>query len=483
MKKKITLIFVFSLILAVLVAVVFELEAFIIPMPVYAWSLLAVLAVFDVAFLVGSRKLSKSFAGYAMMLVNLILAFSVLFGANNELVIPTYLAMPFLISIQSILLSANRKVNLLGEDSLIEIFHDIFIRCFGGIASFVRHEKRDTAQQNIKKKKSTILIVISALAAVIPFVIFAIAMLSSADEAFRNLIASIKIESVADLVKIIFIFAITAFFGFSYFFSHYDYKFRVKRYESSLNGIRIPKLFTTIFLFALNVVYTIFTVVQFTQFVEWKTPDDMTLSQYTVNGFWQLIMLTLMNICIFIVLIMFTREKKSITLKLAGFLMIFNNIVMGVSAFIRLSKYEEAFGFTRIRFYGYVMLVFVAVFLLLMTLKLITEKFPLRKTAFWIITTMLICLSFVDTSRVIAKNNVDHYLSGRIENLDISYIEKLGPKAIPELRRLESNTDNDVLKGRIQKAIERMESQIDEFEKYKTIRTLQEEVLARMQDE
>lgn len=463
MKSKLNQVLCLALVFGALLCCTFEPIGLFALKPRYDWSLLSMVAFIDVAWLWIARTQwqKKSLSGYALLAINLLAAGSIWLGNNPQLVWLVYLAMPFALALQAVLLLKPAKEQFLNKDLPGKWARDMFVGGFGNISGYFRARKQCTQStkeldENAKeKKKKTALTILAAVLCVIPFAAIALVLLSSADAAFDNFIEQIWIvDDIGSVFQILF-WVVTGFFvALSYFFFHAGIQLQEEQKETAQQDIwhegyghrkplRIPALFVTVFLLVMNVIYTAFSVIQFLYVFSGNTPENVTLSEYVVSGFWQLIFLTVMNIVLLAVALYFTDRKNAWGQKIMSLLLVVNNAIMGGSAFVRLSNYEEAYGFTLIRLYGYFLLILIGVLLVLCVVKICCNRFPMRNAMFWAVLVFAICLLYFPTNRFVAEQNVNRYLQNPQKTIDMAYLENLGEAAIPALERLEQEAPQE----------------------------------------
>lgn len=468
MKAKLNQILCLALVFGVLLCCTFQPIGILFLEPRYDWSLLCMVAFIDAAWLwiARSQWQKKSLNGYALLAINLLAAGSVWLGNNAQLIWLVYLAMPFGITLQSVLLLNPAKEQFLNKELPGKWARDMFVGGFSNISGYfrARHmpKEENAGETSAKKDHKTLFTVLAAVLCVIPFAMIALVLLSSADAAFGAFLENIWIIDDIGTALQILLWVTTGFFlALSYFFFHSGIQNHEKQKETAQQDLwrqgytrtkplRIPALFTTVFFLVMNVIYTAFSVIQFLYVFSGNTPEDVTLSEYVVSGFWQLIFLTVMNIVLLAVALYFTDRKNAWGQKIMSLLLIANNAIMGVSAFIRLSNYEAAYGFTLIRLYGYFLLLLIGVLLVLCIVKICFNRFPLRNAMFWTVLVFAICLLYFPTNRFVAEQNVNRYLQDPQKTIDVAYLEELGEDAIPALERLEREAPQEDVRQKVQ---------------------------------
>lgn len=170
-------------------------------------------------------------------------------------------------------------------------------------------------------------------------------------------------------------------------------------------------------------------------------PDGMTYAQYAHRGAYPLIAAALLA-AVF-VLAAFHGDPRDRGLRLARglvYLWLAQNLFLVVSAAWRLDLYVDAYTLTRLR-------VAAAIWMLLVFCGLgwILIRIVAGRTNYWLINvnaaTALLALyacCFVDFNGFIARYNVAHCreLGGHGPPIDLRYLERLGPEALPALYTL-----------------------------------------------
>ena len=162
---------------------------------------------------------------------------------------------------------------------------------------------------------------------------------------------------------------------------------------------------------------------------------DLTYSEYARRGFVELLFVAGSALVLLLVLAGFTkrllRRDQQIFSWLAGGLTVLVLVILA-SAFQRLGLYEEAFGFTRVRTYVHVFMVWLA--LLLVAVLVLEASNRLR----WVATAAVIAamgftltLSTINVDGFIATQNVARAASGNA--LDGAYLANVSVDAVPAL--------------------------------------------------
>jgi len=169
-------------------------------------------------------------------------------------------------------------------------------------------------------------------------------------------------------------------------------------------------------------------------------PDGMSYAEYAHRGAYPLVVTALLAALFVLLAIRPERSgsEASLIRKLVT-LWIVQNILLCISAILRLDLYVEAYSLTGMRVAAGLWMCLVAVGLALILLRI-----WLRKNNAWLfamnaasLAVLLFGVSLADTKAFVAQYNVSHAreLDGDGLPLDANYLEKLGPSALPAINR------------------------------------------------
>ena len=148
--------------------------------------------------------------------------------------------------------------------------------------------------------------------------------------------------------------------------------------------------------------------------------------------------------------------------------MIFFTFTLIISAGLRMNFYENAYGYTHLRFLVYFSLATESILLIPTILYILDKKINLMKVYFTAITIMYIILNLINMDKFIAKKNIDRYFeTGKI---DFEYLKyNTGMDAIPEIIRLIDIEDKETRKlarGYIKVVNEQLKEQRFDFAEF-----------------
>lgn len=201
-------------------------------------------------------------------------------------------------------------------------------------------------------------------------------------------------------------------------------------------GIDDPVIITTV-LAAVNAVYMLFVSVQFSYlFGAWEgiLPDDKTYADYARSGFFELILVTSINFAILLLSLLAVRKaggRLKRVIQTLLYILVLCSMVMLYSAYSRLTLYEEAYGYTYIRFLVHAFMIFLGLLLILAAVRISRAQFPLLK--WYIVLGLLsyVLMNYIGMDHIIAKQNMERYASSG--SLDADYLARLSADVVPEL--------------------------------------------------
>ncbi|WP_223067678.1 DUF4153 domain-containing protein [Paenibacillus caui] len=302
--------------------------------------------------------------------------------------------------------------------------------------------------QMAKENKSTVGKVLIGLTIAFPLLIIVIPLLSSADGAFNELLSgfpkwlgSLTVGPWLGRLIWAFVFSVL-FFGYAWGFVDpktrtYEWNHLVPQKELKRPGFNIDPVILITVLSAVNLVYLLFVVVQFSYlFGAWQgeLPDGSSYAEYARSGFFELVAVTVINFVLLIVSLTGAGQaagRLKIAVQCLLYILIVCSAVMLGSAFKRLLLYEQAYGYTSIRFLVHAFMIFLAVLLLAAALRIRMKSLPLVKC--YIIVSLLsyLLMNYIGMDRIIAKSNIDRYREGG--QIDVYYLSSLPDDAVPAL--------------------------------------------------
>ncbi len=211
-----------------------------------------------------------------------------------------------------------------------------------------------------------------------------------------------------------------------------------------------------ILLTVILIIYTMFAVIQFKYlFAGAALPEGLSYTEYARKGFFELLALTGVNLAVIFAVVKLTKSydgKRAFFTKLLCQYLCAVTVVLLVSSFYRMTLYTESDGLTRLRFFVIGFLIFEAAGLLITFFYIAKPKFNITLIYMIIALTYYTVLNVVPADYIIAKNQIEKYLSGERDDLD--YIFTLSADAASAMEFLTENTDDAIFKDKINTFLE-----------------------------
>lgn len=193
-----------------------------------------------------------------------------------------------------------------------------------------------------------------------------------------------------------------------------------------------------IILGAIDALFLLFVFIQFRYFFGGQGNihiDGYTYAEYARKGFTEMVMVAVISLLILQVLSTITKRLQKhesnwfsgLSVGLVALV-----IVILVSAFQRLQLYELAYGFSRIRLYSHLFMIWLGILLVATVAIEILHK--QRAFALALVLTILgygITMNFINVDRFIAQQNIQR--SSIQKELDVAYLVSLSEDAVPFL--------------------------------------------------
>ncbi len=293
--------------------------------------------------------------------------------------------------------------------------------------------------------------------AIIPTVM--VLALLSYDASFNKLIDKIFDFEFGDLwshfVSICLAFPLSAF-GYGLFVSASEKnckdKITAEGCKNTSEKIKIAPLLTvSAATLPIFVLYVIFFISQWKYYISGFTgvlPEGFVYSEYAREGFFQLCMISVINLIIIALVSSFSKRNtkvRSAVTKVICILYALSSLVLIATAIAKLLMYIGIYGLTPLRVYAAWFEAVLAVIFLLIIIKQLVPKLNvvISSVAVLVVCFAVLCLGNVDG--FIADYNVDRYLDGSLDRVDIDILRDLGDSAVPALVKLEKATEDEKL--------------------------------------
>ncbi len=379
-----------------------------------------------------------------------------LFG-NEVLMVLDILALPVLILLQTLLITGVNTYKWHSPGIIADIISGIFARCllhvFKPIRLLTSLFKNRSAGDGRRSAGFKVLI---GLAISVPLLVILLPLLSSADMVFGKLVDKLPklFENIkmGELIGRAIAALVVFFLSFSYLWSlghkeHLAYNTAngtvIKTPEQKKRWDPVIVITVTV---TVDILYVIFVIIQFAYlFGSFGLPDGFTYAEYARSGFFELILVSLLNIALLAVTLTYTKKGAAglnMAFRALNSIMIGCTIVMLISAHYRMTLYEQAYGFTFLRIMTHAFMVFLLVLFVITLARVWVDRLPLLKPYIVAAVIAFTVVNYINVDEMIAKNNVERYYTTK--EIDIEYFRTLSSGAVDELKKLAKDKDPSV---------------------------------------
>lgn len=212
-----------------------------------------------------------------------------------------------------------------------------------------------------------------------------------------------------------------------------------KTYKSARIAPTVTILVATI---PVLLVYVIFFISQIDYYISGFTgylPSNLSYAQYAREGFFQLCIVSVINLVMILLALLLTKrktEKTPVSLKILTIIYCVFTLILISTAISKMVMYIDYYGLTQKRVYATWFMILLAVIFIIIALKQFVPKLKAIASGFAVCVVLFAVLALSNIDAHIASYNVDRYLNGTLQRFNVKDMEELGDSAIPEMVRL-----------------------------------------------
>ena len=196
-------------------------------------------------------------------------------------------------------------------------------------------------------------------------------------------------------------------------------------------------------------VYFMYLISQLAYFVSFIAdnllPQTFTIVDYARNGFFELCVITAINIIIILLLILLTKRKNGampMGLRIITVIMCAFTLVFVCTALFKMLMYINQYGFTALRINTSIFMLFLFVMIILVIVKQFFSKVNLFSFALAFSMLFLIGYNVLNIDSFIAQANISLYQQGKIEWMGNNLVRDLDPSAYKYIAPFAADEDN-----------------------------------------
>lgn len=316
-----------------------------------------------------------------------------------------------------------------------------------GFSAEVKKEQPSPSE----KRSSRVWPVVRGIVIALPVIAIFASLLSAADPIFESRFEEfVKLFNIDNLPEYIFrlVYILVFAYAIAGTFLHAAQKSGEELQEKSLISPFLGFTESTIVLGSVVVLFLAFVIIQFQYFFGGHANisiEGFTFSEYARKGFGELVTVAFFSLLLLLGLGSITRRETDTqrkTFSALGVTLVVLVIVMLVSAFQRLMLYEFAYGFSRLRTYTHVFMLWLGLLLVaVVVLEVLRRERSIGLTMVLASLGFVISLSLLNVDGFIVKQNIQRELNGSADkaftqgrsDLDAQYFLDLSDDAVPAL--------------------------------------------------
>ena len=270
----------------------------------------------------------------------------------------------------------------------------------------------------------------------VPVVLIIVPLLISSDAAFAAMLERwLSFDRLVELVTVLLL----GFFLFLLLFGRLISLPRVRRNAAPVSSGRgLEPVVVVSFLSVIAAVYVLYLFSQLAYFFQAFSgllPAGFTVAEYARRGFFEMTLISALNLLLILLVRLICRKtdgRLPISVRLLALFLCIFSLVLSATVLSKLVLYIGSFGMTRLRILTFIFTVFLIVVFLSVAVRLFVRKLPYMKIALAAAAVLTLLCAYGDIDRVTAHYNVDAYLSGRLETIDMSLLERMESDGIVE---------------------------------------------------
>lgn len=281
--------------------------------------------------------------------------------------------------------------------------------------------------------------ILIGVAIAIPFLFVVLNLLISADAQFEKLVNNLP-NLFSFQTEYVFRIIIILIYGFGFFgFMQVllQKNVQIVKKEGTFKLFQMDGIITLTVLLLLDLVYILFVAVQFKYFFSGTLDDGFTYAEYARRGFFELLFVTLINLTVTTGVITFTKcvqGKLKIAIRFFLSILVLSSCVLLISAFMRMSMYEDAYGFTFTRVLVNSFMIFLLVIFAYTLVKIWLDRLSLFHFYFIAALIYYAGMNIINFDQIVVERNIARYeTTGKIDIHYLNHFSSTGILGLIEL--------------------------------------------------
>lgn len=314
----------------------------------------------------------------------------------------------------------------------------------------------------------------------VPILAVMISLLISADAAFDGLIALLPEFDLQELYATVFMGALVSCVLFT---RGVALRHSPKETEKKINGKGLHAITVNTVLIAVCLLFFVYLMSQLAYFVGGFAgilPEEYTLAEYARRGFFEMAALCVVNLAVIVLSLglIHKEDRAPLCTRLLCLFMGLVTLFLVATASAKMFLYIGSYGLTRLRVLTQIIMLFLALTTVVLMFWLFIPKLPYMKVILLAALIIGAATIWTDVNTQVARYNVDAYLSGTLEQVDIAYLKQLGSSAIPQIARLANEAPDQTVINDAERHLSRYSIDIEDFRSWNYVNHAAAEYLA-----
>lgn len=339
------------------------------------------------------------------------------------------------------------------------LFASAFYRAWGLLFPATNAKNDNGEGKHPSSQRKITWALLRGLVLALPVVAVLAALLSSADAVFESellrFLDIFRVENLAEvLFRIIYVLVLAYLFSGSLMHALYPIK-GVEQPDTEKAWMKpfLGHIETIVVLSSVNLLFLTFIIVQFRYFFGGQANislDGYTYAEYARRGFGELLMVALLSLGLYLVLHTISKKENKLQRNIFSILSIAvfaQVLVMLVSSSQRLSLYESAYGFSRLRTYSHLFIPWLAaVIVAVILLEIIRRQGRFALVLFLSAVGFVLTCGLSNIDGDIARHNIERASQSNAEGyaLDRYFLGQLSSDAVPAIWSAYQNSNGDL---------------------------------------
>lgn len=385
----------------------------------------------------------------------LALSLTYLFYSNQVLRTINSLLIPVMLVAHILLITEKKQYDWFRWGFSKDILHGLLVRPVAHISKIVHLIPKLTGKDNERTKYSIIKRVLVGIFLSLPVLVIVIALLSSADLVFSNIVdKALSNINFADIINQMLLIGFITVLAGSYLWG-LTYSARDQVCCQDVNP-KLDEVGVLTGLCLLNIVYGVFSYIQFAYLfgsLSNLLPEGFTYAEYARRGFFELVVVAIVNVAIVLGSLNLTKISGVLPGRIFKILnggLVASTLVMLFSSFVRMYLYEEVYGYTYLRVFTHEFMLMLFFMLCITLYRVWSGKLNLAKWYIVISLISYVLVNYINVDVFIAQKNMERYYKTGL--IDVDYLAGMSYDTTPYLEEL-TEAPNALLATSAQKAI------------------------------